>query len=110
LKNHGTLIVYPEGGRTCKGDEWNYQGQRMVRTCNPTIVKIAKRTDAKIIPVWISHGDCTKPQSLLHGYYKLFFQKKMTVTFGSPITFSSFEVTGLEVANVLLGVIPATKN
>jgi 1-acyl-sn-glycerol-3-phosphate acyltransferase len=109
LTIHGTLIVYPEGGRTCKGNEWTHREQRMVRACNPTIVKLAKRANATIIPVWISHGDCTKPQSMLQGYCKLFFQKKMVVTFGAPVTFSSPEISGLEVANALLHTTPATK-
>jgi 1-acyl-sn-glycerol-3-phosphate acyltransferase len=104
----GILIVYPEGGRTCKGQSWYYSKKRMVRTCNPTLVKIAQRTEATIIPVWISHGNCTKPRSLLYGYYKLFFKEKMVVTFGNPVTFPSSEITNLEVANVLLHTVATT--
>jgi 1-acyl-sn-glycerol-3-phosphate acyltransferase len=110
LTTNGQLIVYPEGGRTCKGTQWHQQGQKMVRSCNPTIVKMAQRTNATIIPVWISHGDSTKPQSLLQGYYKLFFKKKLVITFGSPVTFSSLEVTDLEVANALLQTAIASKS
>lgn len=109
LTNQGVLIVYPEGGRTCKGDQWTQHGEKRVRTCNPTIVKMAKRAQATVIPVWISHGDCTQPQSLLHGYYKLMFRKKMIVTFGEPVTFSSSEITSVEVANALLNVSTTAK-
>jgi len=109
LTNNGRLIVYPEGGRTYKGTQWHQYGQRMVRTCNPTIVRMAQHANATIVPVWISHGDCTKPQSLLQGYYKLFFQEKLIVTFGAPILFSSSVVTGLEVANALLRTAPVAK-
>jgi 1-acyl-sn-glycerol-3-phosphate acyltransferase len=110
LTKHGLLIVYPEGGRTSKGDQWHQHGPRKVRSCNPTLVKMAQRTNATIIPVWISHGDSTKPQSLLRGYCKLFFQEKMVVTFGSPVTFSSPEVTDLEVATALLQAAPPDRN
>jgi len=109
LTNQGRLIVYPEGGRTCKGNEWVRHGDRVVRSCNPTIVKLAKRTHATIIPVWIDHGDSSKPQSLLSGYCKLFFQEKLVVTFGSPVICSSPNVTDKEVAQALLYVAPATK-
>lgn len=102
LADRGLLIAYPEGGRTCKGDAWEQSAHGIVRTCNPAIVKIAKYTNAQIIPVWISHGDCAQPESLLKGYYKLFFQQKMTVTFGSPVTFPANTVTNQEVAKVLL--------
>jgi|AntRauTorckE6833_2_1112554.scaffolds.fasta_scaffold03522_5 1-acyl-sn-glycerol-3-phosphate acyltransferase len=102
LAKQGLLISYPEGGRTCKGDAWEHSEHGSVRTCNPAIVKIAQRTNAQIIPVWISHGDCTQPESLLRGYYKLFFHQKMIVTFGSPVTFPTSPVTSQEVANVLL--------
>ena len=109
LTKHGMLIVYPEGGRTSKGDQWYQHGPRKVRSCNPTLVKIALRTKATIIPVWISHGDSSKSQSLLRGYCKLFFQEKMVVSFGSPVTFSSPEVTDIEVANALLHAAPIVK-
>jgi 1-acyl-sn-glycerol-3-phosphate acyltransferase len=109
LTNQGRLIVYPEGGRTCKGNEWIHYKHRVVRSCNSTIVKLANHTHATIVPVWIDHGDCSTPQSLLRGYYKLFFQEKLVVTFGSPITFSSAEVTDIEVAQALLHVTPAIK-
>ena len=108
LHTRGVVIGYPEGGRTCKGKTFHTNGTRVVRACDPNLVRIAKRTDATIIPVWIDHGLVERPESFGYGYYKLLFCR-MTIAFGEPVTLRSL-VTGEAVANALLHVGRTSRN
>lgn len=103
LRNNGVIIAYPEGGRTCKGTSWHTYQNKKVRSCNVNILTIAHRTNTTVIPVWIEHGLVTQPESLLYGYYKLFFCKKMTITFGTPLSSHQLHTcSGDTVAHTLL--------
>lgn len=84
----GSIILYPEGGRTCNGANIITTSGRQVRTCDSTVVRIAKRNGTTIIPIWVDHGPIDTPESLWYGLRKLLFRRKLTITFGRPVAFS----------------------
>ncbi len=98
----GSIILYPEGGRTCKGTEHVSRGSRRVRVCDSKLVVQSVRCGAKVLPVWVDHGTITKPESFWRGYKKLFFGPAMIVTFGRPVSLQREEVTDKVVAELLL--------
>jgi len=71
LKNGGTIGIFPEGTRNKTDEE--------LLKFRPGAVKIAKKTNTKIVPF------CIK------GKYKL-FRKGVTIEFGKPIDVSKMEV------------------
>lgn len=100
LRSNGVVIVYPEGGRTCKGTVFHTDGSRVVRACDPSIVRIAQRVGATVIPVWVEHGRVTTPESFVYGFGKL-LRCPMTVTFGEAMHTRS-PATTRDVADALL--------
>jgi len=71
LKNGGTIGIFPEGTRNKTDEE--------LLKFRPGAVKIAKKTNTKIVPF------CIK------GKYKL-FRKGVTIEFGKPIDVSKMEI------------------
>jgi 1-acyl-sn-glycerol-3-phosphate acyltransferase len=102
LEQQGSIILYPEGGRTCKGTEHISRNSRRVRVCDSKLVVQSVRCGAKVLPVWIDHGTVTEPESFWQGYKKLFFGPVMTVTFGKPVSLQGEVVTSQSVAELLL--------
>lgn len=96
----GVVIFYPEGGRTFKGRDFIYNGERIVRIPRTELVSLAARIGAEIVPIWAKHGDCSKERGLLKSYFMLFTGQQMTLHFGAPLT---GEVTETSIAQALLG-------
>ncbi len=81
----GSVFLYPEAGRTCKGEEFVVQGERRVRKCNPNALLAAMGKASTIVSVWVDHGQIQGPESMLYGYLKLFFGPRMSVNFSGPM-------------------------
>ena len=101
LQTGGIVVVYPEGTRTCKAVEHLFKGERRIGRCDVSLVKRAHKKGAALIPVWVEHGDCAKPQNLWTGYCKLLFGQTITITFGEPY---HGEVIGELIAQAILSV------
>ncbi len=85
LKRGGNVIVYPEGGRTAKGERFIEAGQRRVRYCNPAPLRVAASAKALVLPVWISFRETADSGSLFRDYLALWLGRGMKITFGPPI-------------------------
>jgi len=84
LKSGGTVIFYPEGGRTYKGECFIQENGRRVRIPRHELVALAAKWHTTIIPVWADHGDCSKLRKLWKSYWLLFSGRRMTICFGKP--------------------------
>lgn len=110
LSSGGSLMVFPESGRTCKGNVFVSKDGRRVRSCDASVLRIASRTaqDVSVLPIWIEHGVTEKPESMLYGYWKLFFGPRLTIMFGSAVSIKNSDVSSVGVAQLLLSV-PTSK-
>ncbi len=96
------VILYPEGGRTCKGDSFWSHGGRRVKRFDAGLIQRAVKLGHTVIPVWISHGDVTEPESFFVGYKKLFFGPKFLVHFGQPLSTRERELDEQVIAEAML--------
>jgi 1-acyl-sn-glycerol-3-phosphate acyltransferase len=101
LKRNGSLIIYPEEGRTCKGESFIYLGNDRVRTCNPNAINLARTARATVIPVWVEYGDIEQPRSLWADFAKL-TRTPLRIRFGNPHVCDE-KMTATDVALMLLG-------
>jgi 1-acyl-sn-glycerol-3-phosphate acyltransferase len=96
----GTLIIYPEGGRTCKGTIFTTYCGRRVRECNTTVVNMSVARGVRIVPMWVEYGDSSKPLSIVRDFAKLRCNT-LSIHFGEPIQKTS-PFNALDVAEMLL--------
>ncbi len=99
-----SVILYPEGGRTCKGVVFHERSGRRVREPDVTVVAMAAKRRVPILPVWVDQGDVRVPESLLRGYGRLFWGRPLRIRFGHPQLVAETSVTGAQVAAWLLEV------
>lgn len=91
------VIVFPEGGRTFKGnpDEVLYsQKRKVLRPFKGGVGLLASRTNALIIPIWIDGSDHVVPNSRKTLWTKLkiwkLLKKGISIKIGHPIDASNF--------------------
>lgn len=84
LRDGGNVIVYPEGGRTIKGETFIEKGDRRVRPCRENPLRVAALARALILPVWIDHPAADRPRPLFEDYRLLWSGPSMRITFGTP--------------------------
>ncbi len=84
-----SVVMHPEGGRTDKGKLFVTKGKRRLRRITQThVVKLARETSARIMPVWVDFS-CTNPDgSLMSAERTLqrFLRDGMSISFGEPYT------------------------
>lgn len=102
LERNGIVVLYPEGGRTCKGSFVCVDGTRSVRSCSPLIVQLAQKRGAIILPLYVTHGTSDRPLTLGASYRKLFWGTPMVISVGQPLQ-RAHEVTDAHVVSGLLG-------
>lgn len=100
----GSVILYPEGGRTAKGTHFFEAEGRRVRQPEVTVVALAARKQVPVLPVWIEQGDTVPLHGMAFGYFKLFVKQPMRITFGEPRLLTESEVSPEAVAHLLLSV------
>lgn len=106
LKRPGTVILYPEGGRTVKGEVFYALGENRVREPDISIIRFAAENDCRVLPVWVSGPRITTPESFFRGYVRLLFGTRIRLTFGTPVHLVPDNITKQSVAHLLLETAP----
>ncbi len=88
INNGGVVIIFPEGGRTFKGESFFYSrnGKRM-RSLKGGIGWLALKTKASILPVWVDNTDYFLPNRKTWPR----FRKKIVINIGEPFILQNIE-------------------
>ena len=92
------IIIFPEGGRTFKGERFLYskEGKR-IRTLKGGIALLIRKTKAMVVPVWIEGTERFLPNSKHKLFTRFQLSKKaMAVKIGEPLQFQADENTKRE--------------
>ncbi len=85
----GTVILFPEGGRTFRGENFFFSKRnKKIRTLKEGIGWLISRTDALILPVWVDGAEQVLPNlpdKLYHTFPR--FWKGLTIKIGKPLRF-----------------------
>jgi 1-acyl-sn-glycerol-3-phosphate acyltransferase len=113
LKRKGTLVLFPEGGRTAfatmKGKSYIYsQNGSRISTLDGGVGLLAKHTDPLILPIWVENAEKVLPNS--SNPKKLFWRfpnllQTVTLRIGTPFRLShdmEREMVPQEIASKLL--------
>jgi len=102
LQERGTILVYPEGGRTCKGEKLITQNGRILRECSVNSLKVAVAANATIMPVWIEREEFpVKPESFMSGVVNI-WKKPMVIKFGTEISGLNSKTVSLDDVHEML--------
>ncbi len=86
IKRDGNVILYPEGGRTCKGAVASMLGNRKLRQVQIRLITNLAQEGVTILPVWVTHGNVESPEGFVRGFWKLFLGTPLVMAFGQPLT------------------------
>ena len=105
LNSGGIIILFPEGGRTYKGDDFLYsrKGKR-IRILMGGLGWLVLKTKATVLPVWVEGTDKVLPPN--PNPDKLFswpnLREKMTIKIGKPLEFEGSSAVGREVVTQMI--------
>lgn len=81
LRQKDSIILHPEGGRTCKGVRFIEKDGRRMRALSSNVASCTIVGRGEILPVWIDFYDKT-PESFFAGLIRMTFSRRMIVRFG----------------------------
>jgi len=88
LDSDGIIILFPEGGRTFRGDDFLYsRSGKRIRVLKSGIGWLALKTKAQVVPVWVEGTDGVLPNSPHRLFSWLRFRNKITIKIGYPLRF-----------------------
>ncbi|OGY91655.1 MAG: hypothetical protein A3B31_03005 [Candidatus Komeilibacteria bacterium RIFCSPLOWO2_01_FULL_53_11] len=89
IRNGERLIIFPEGGRTYRGNSYQYGANgRRIRGLKSGIEKLVKLTSVPVLPVWVEGSDHVLP----NGSRIPRLWRKVTIVIGEPTTFPIADV------------------
>ena len=94
LEQGRVVIIFPEGGRTFRGDKFLYSKKgKFIRILEEGVALLVRKTGATVVPVWIEGTEKFLPNSdhKLFTGFKLFLKKSMHVKIGNPLYFTNPE-------------------
>ncbi len=84
IKDGERLIIFPEGGRTYRGNSYQYSANgRRIRSLKSGIERLVKLTNAPVMPVWVEGSDEVLPNG--SRFPRLW--RRVTIVIGEPIVF-----------------------
>lgn len=88
LEAGGVIILFPEGGRTYKGDDFlvSQQGNK-IRRFKSGFAWLAVKTGATVLPVWVEGTDKVLPNADKASYSFPRFWRKTAIRLGQPLQF-----------------------
>lgn len=88
LDGKGIVIIFPEGGRTNKGNNFLYseKGNR-IRELKNGIGWLVVRTGALVLPVWVEGTDTLLPNHPTKLFSTFRLQGRATIKIGVPLDF-----------------------
>ena len=97
LKSGANCVLFPEGGRTCSGNDFVYspKGKR-IRVLKRGVSLLIIQTNPLVVPVWIKGTDKVLPnkKGKLYGYFPRFWRVS-TIKIGEPIRIDSKDKNGV---------------
>ncbi|MDP3769924.1 MAG: lysophospholipid acyltransferase family protein [Candidatus Sungbacteria bacterium] len=81
LERKGVIVIHPEAGRTFKGQNFLFCGNRKIRHFTSGVPALARNTGATILPLWVSGSDKVLPAET---FFPRFIQSKIILSFGIP--------------------------
>lgn len=78
-----SVVLYPEGGRTCKGKEFTHRNGRYVRACTALVVNMAHARQIPVIVVAVRYGDISRARTICGDALKL-FTTRLEIDFNEP--------------------------
>ncbi|MDK1030330.1 MAG: lysophospholipid acyltransferase family protein, partial [Anaerolineae bacterium] len=83
----GIVVLFPEGGRTFKGENFSYSEKgKKIRQLKAGVGWLVLKTNSLIIPVWIDGAEKVLPNKRNRLYHCLpNFCNRVTVKIGKPI-------------------------
>lgn len=83
------VVIFPEGGRTFKGEHFIYsRGGKRIRTLKGGVGWLALKTGALVVPVWIEGSDKVLPNSHARLFTKFRLNHTITIKIGNPTKFA----------------------
>ena len=91
LKSGGVLILFPEGGRTFKGEEFLYSEKgNKIKILKEGVGWLVMKTKPLVVPIWVEGSDEILPNQADKLYYTLpRFWRRMTIKIGEPLRFGN---------------------
>lgn len=86
------LIIFPEGGRTFKGENGGFLYSKRgakIRFLQGGIGLLVRKTGATVIPIGIKGSDKVVPNSKKRLFTRFIFGKKVTIALGEPMNFGT---------------------
>ena len=90
LKAGGIMLIFPEGGRTFKGEDFltsPVKGKKIRRFISG-FAWLAAKTEATVLPVWVEGTDRVSPNFNQAKYAFPRFWRKTAIVIGQPLRFS----------------------
>lgn len=90
LRTGGSVIIFPEGGRTCSGTNQVFSPRgKELRQIKPGLSWLVKKTGVAVLPVWVEGTDQVLPNKTGRLYHCLprWRGKQVTIRIGLPIHF-----------------------
>lgn len=91
------IVIFPEGGRTCRGKDFLYSNKgKKIRKFKNGVGLIIRRTKAAVIPVWLDGTDDFFPNSTKRLFYLRFGVARMKIKIGQVINFEKNDMPDSE--------------
>ena len=81
LEAGGVVVVHPEAGRTGKGTSFIHKDDRRLRGFLSSVPTLARRTNAMILPLWVSGAERVLP---IGSMFPRLWRSKIVLSFGVP--------------------------
>jgi len=103
------IIIFPEGGRTCRGTVFlRSKKRKKIRVLRKGVALLVAKTRATVVPVWIDGSEKFLPNSMTERLFtRLRFPKKKSIQLkiGEPIHFGRGELQQISAKEEIMQVI-----
>ncbi len=107
LKSGGILILFPEGGRTYKGEEFLLsQGGKRIRLFQDGVGHLVLKTNCRILPIWVEGTDKVIPNSNDRFYvFPRFWNSKIIIKIGKTMSFDDVSNRKMIVQKIMTALL-----
>lgn len=105
------VVIFPEGGRTFCGERFLYSSKgKRIRTLKEGIALLVRKTNVKVVPLWIEGTEKALPNSRRRLFTRFSFGRKtpMIVKIGEPLRFATEESTGTPSREEIIQIIASS--
>ncbi len=106
LSKKTAVVLYPEGGRTVKGERFYYQDERRVRHIDDRVARLVQHAFKKgcpVVPVWIDYSPSPAIENVWQGLRNITRGRPMSIYVGAVMSVDDMS-SGEAIARALLQV------